>query len=69
MSHYKKYIITAGAVLGAIGGYLYWQKVGCLTGTCLISSVWYNSTAYGALMGGMLTSLFLPKTKVQSEAQ
>lgn len=63
MNTYKKYIIGAGVVLGAIGGYFYWQEVGCLSGTCLISSVWYNSTAYGAIMGGMLVSLVLPKNE------
>ena len=69
MNHYKKYTIVAGAFLGAIGGYFYWQEVGCLTGTCLISSVWYNSVAYGAVMGGLLTSLILPKEKIQGEEQ
>jgi hypothetical protein len=40
-----------GLVLGAIAGYAYWHYVGCLSGTCPISSVWYISTAYGALLG------------------
>ena len=66
MSHYKKYSIALGVILGAIGGYFYWQEVGCLGGTCLISSVWYNSTLYGAVMGGLLVSLVLPKNKVQN---
>lgn len=69
MNQYKKYIIAAGAILGAIAGYFYWKEVGCLSGTCLISSVWYNSTAYGAVMGGLLTSLILPKNEVQNEEQ
>lgn len=51
-------LLIAGIVLGAIGGYLYWQQVGCSSGTCAITSKWHNSTAYGALMGGLLFSMF-----------
>ncbi|MFZ9386741.1 MAG: DUF6132 family protein [Chitinophagaceae bacterium] len=48
----------AGVLLGAIGGYFYWQQIGCNSGTCAITSTWHNSTAYGALMGGLLFSMF-----------
>ncbi len=37
--------------LGAIGGFLYWKYVGCMSGTCAIKSVWYWSTLWGAAMG------------------
>jgi len=50
--------MIAGIILGAIGGFLYWQQIGCSTGTCAITSKWHNSTAYGALMGGLLFSMF-----------
>lgn len=48
----------AGILLGAIGGWLYWNYVGCMSGTCSITSKPVNSTLYGALMGGILLSLF-----------
>jgi uncharacterized protein YcfJ len=51
-------LIIAGIIIGAIGGYLYWQQIGCSNGTCMITSKWHNSTAYGALMGGLLFSIF-----------
>ena len=51
-------LLIAGVVLGAIGGYLYWPQIGCDSGTCAITSRWHNSTAYGALMGGLLFSMF-----------
>ena len=51
-------LLIAGVALGAIGGYLYWQQIGCSSGTCAINSKWHNSTAYGALMGGLLFSMF-----------
>lgn len=47
-----------GVLLGALAGYLYWQQIGCSSGTCMITSKWLNSTAYGALMGGLLFSMF-----------
>jgi Family of unknown function (DUF6132) len=51
-------LLIAGVILGAIGGYIYWQQIGCESGTCKITSTWHNSTAYGALMGGLLFSIF-----------
>jgi uncharacterized membrane protein YeaQ/YmgE (transglycosylase-associated protein family) len=47
-----------GAVAGAIAGYIYWQQVGCSSGTCMITSKPLNSTLYGALMGTLLFGMF-----------
>jgi hypothetical protein len=47
-----------GAVTGGLVGFLYWKYVGCLTGTCAISSKPLNSTLYFALMGAVLLSSF-----------
>lgn len=52
-----------GIVLGAVGGYLYWMFVGCSSGTCPITSRPYNSAIYGALIGGLLFSMFKPSKK------
>jgi hypothetical protein len=52
---YKLYIL--GALLGAIGGYLYWNFVGCSSGSCAITSNPFNSTLYGAMMGALALSL------------
>jgi Family of unknown function (DUF6132) len=51
-------LLIAGIILGAAGGYMYWQQIGCSSGSCAITSKWPNSTAYGALMGGLLFSMF-----------
>jgi len=48
-------IISSG--VGALGGFLYWRYVGCLSGTCVIKSVWYLSTLYGVGLGWILGSL------------
>ena len=52
-----------GAVVGAFAGYVYWQQVGCVTGTCAITSKPLNSTLYGALMGTLIFSLFKKENK------
>jgi uncharacterized protein YcfJ len=55
----KKHLFTlAGAVIGAVAGYFYWKFIGCTTGSCAITSNPFNSTLYGAVMGGLLVSTF-----------
>lgn len=64
MNFIRKYkLAIIGAVVGAIGGYLYYHFVGCVSGTCPITSNPYMSILYGALMGGLLFSLFKKKTQ------
>ncbi|MBC7451945.1 MAG: hypothetical protein H7259_10685 [Cytophagales bacterium] len=56
----KKYIwMLAGIIAGSIVGYAYWYFIGCASGTCAITSVWYRSTLYGSIMGGLVVSTFL----------
>ncbi|WP_027067564.1 MULTISPECIES: DUF6132 family protein [Maribacter] len=58
------FLTTIGVVIGAITGYLYYAEIGCLSGTCAITSKPINSTLYGGLMGGLLVNIFIksPKT-------
>ncbi len=59
MQKIKKYLLPAsGAVIGSLGGYLYWNFVGCTSGSCPITSNPINSTLYGAAMGGLFLSMF-----------
>ena len=51
--------VIIGVIAGATTGYFYWEFVGCNTGTCAITSNPYNSTIYGAVMGGLLFSMLL----------
>ncbi len=54
----KKHLLTIiFTIVGGIAGFLYWKFVGCLSGTCIIKSVWYMSTAYGIGAGWILGSL------------
>jgi hypothetical protein len=60
----KNYWLIAIGILGGIaGGYLYWQEIGCVSGTCPITSSPVNSSLYGAMMGGLLFSMFRKEKK------
>ena len=56
-----------GAVVGALAGYVYWQQVGCASGTCMISSKPINSTLYGAVMGSLLFGMFKKEIKKEEK--
>ena len=56
LKKYRLWII--GGIAGAIAGYSYYYFVGCASGTCMITSRPLNSSLYGALMGGLLLSMF-----------
>jgi hypothetical protein len=54
-----------GTVIGAAGGYLYYVKIGCQSGSCPITSNPYISIIWGAVMGYLLGDMFNPKPKVE----
>ena len=54
----KNKLSVIGVTIGAAAGFLYWNFVGCASGTCMITSKPINSTLYGALMGYLLISIF-----------
>ena len=54
----SNFLYLIGALIGVISGFLYWKYVGCISGTCSITSSPVNSTAYFALMGGLIFGSF-----------
>ena len=58
--------IVAGVITGSLIGYLYWQFVGCSSGSCFITSTPVNSILYGALVGGVLFSAIFEKSKTKT---
>jgi len=62
----EQVLVIIGIILGAIGGYLYWHYIGCVSGTCPITSSPIMSTIWGALLGGLLLSMF-KKDKKESK--
>lgn len=61
-------LYAIGAIVGAVAGYLYWKYIGCLTGTCAITSDPLKSTLYFAVLGAIVFSIFKKqKPKAQAE--
>ena len=52
--------LVALALLGAVGGYLFYRFVGCASGTCAITSNPYILTIYGGVIGALLGSTIAP---------
>jgi len=52
-----------GIVVGIVGGYLYYLKVGCVDGTCAITSNPWLSMLWGAALGYLLFDMFNKKKK------
>ncbi|MBC8265555.1 MAG: hypothetical protein H8E84_01180 [Flavobacteriales bacterium] len=50
-------IIIIGVIIGGVAGFLYWKFVGCASGTCAITSIWYRATLYGMIIGGLLADI------------
>jgi phage shock protein E len=61
-------LTVIGAILGAIGGYLYYYFVGCASGTCGISSNPVNSTLYFAVLGGLVMNIIKPNDNNHKES-
>ena len=36
---------------GLIAGFLYWKYVGCMSGTCPITSSWHSMLLFGGIIG------------------
>lgn len=59
-----------GIVIGAAAGYLYWYYVGCMSGSCAITSSPVNSTLYGSVLGALVVNTFRPvKSKSKDQDQ
>ena len=56
ITKYKKQIIASS--IGAIVGFSYYYFIGCASGTCMITSNPFISTAYGSLLGFLLVGTF-----------
>jgi hypothetical protein len=56
-------IAVIGLVVGAIGGYIYYATVGCVSGTCAITSNPWISTAWGGAFGYLVFDMFNGRKK------
>ncbi len=58
--------LVIGAVIGGIGGYLYYYFIGCKTNSCPITSNPYYTVLWGVLLGVIL---FFPEKKKSNKKQ
>ncbi len=57
MSYFRQYFWRiVGALLGVLGGFLYWRFIGCSSGSCPITSNPYMSMFWFGLIGLLLGS-------------
>ncbi|SBW01602.1 DUF6132 family protein [uncultured Dysgonomonas sp.] len=63
----RNWTYVVGAASGSVTGYLYWYFIGCSSGTCPITASPVNSIIWGAVMGGLLFSLFKKETKNEQD--
>ena len=55
-----------GIVVGIFGGYIYYLKIGCSSGTCPITSNPWMSMLWGGILGYLIIDLF-KKKKIKKE--
>ena len=53
----KHWVRIAGVATGTLGGYLYYHFIGCVSGTCPITSNPYNMMMDGAVLCYLLFEL------------
>lgn len=64
----KKYLpMMILAVVGAVGGFLYYRLVGCASGACPITSNPYISTGYGGVIGTLIGYIVTPGKKKEEQ--
>lgn len=61
----KNWLRIVGVLVGIVVGYIYYYYVGCLSGTCPITSNPYRMMIYGAIVGYLLFDLFSNDKKVK----
>jgi len=61
----KKYwIYITGMIIGAMGGYMYWYHIGCLTGTCPLKATPIVSILLGISVGLYVSTFFKRKNNI-----
>lgn len=66
----RHWIKIVGVLLGVVGGYLYYYYVGCVSGTCPITSNPYRMMLYGAVVGYLFFDMFTPdKRKIKDSSK
>lgn len=62
-------IPITGIILGAIGGYIYYIKIGCEGGTCPITSNPALTMLWGAILGFLIFDMFRKKPSKEHKSK
>lgn len=65
----NNYHLCIGAAIGALSGFFYWKYIGCISGTCAITSKPLNSILYFSVLGILFFSLFKKNKKKEPHAE
>jgi len=65
----KSWPLLAGIALGVAGGYLYYIKVGCSSGTCPITSNPVMTMLWGGVMGYLVGDMFVKKNAGEGKSE
>ncbi|MDD4158561.1 MAG: DUF6132 family protein [Proteiniphilum sp.] len=65
----RHWLRITGVAVGVPGGYLYYYYVGCVSGSCPITSNPYRMMLYGALVGYLLFDIFAKDNRDQKNHQ
>lgn len=63
----KHWLRIAGVATGLLGGYLYYYYIGCVSGSCPITSNPYRMMLYGAVVGYLLFDIFTKDNRAKKE--
>ncbi|MBU2650810.1 MAG: hypothetical protein KKA81_07735 [Bacteroidetes bacterium] len=63
------WLSVAGIALGALGGYIYYIRIGCNSGSCPITSNPWMSMLWGAAIGYLLFDMFSGKKKKRMQRE
>jgi hypothetical protein len=61
-------IAVIGLIVGAIGGYIYYANVGCVSGTCAITSNPWMSSGWGGVFGYLVFDMFNGRKKKEKKS-
>lgn len=65
----KNKLALIGAMVGAVGGYIYYAQIGCSSGTCAITGNPVNSTVYFSVMGALAFSALKSSEKKEKQSE
>jgi hypothetical protein len=64
-SRYKLHLLFI--LIGIVAGYIYWYYIGCQSGTCPLTSIWYYHAGIGGLGGYIMADIVVDIKKKRTD--